>query len=274
MEPRGDPMLRWLPVVALFLTARISTVAGEPATGGAPLSQQLGDPVATRKVLLEVFHPEAVYENGVLARRELIAVFPSTWGLAPDHPLVPLFLYQKALADAHERLRKEDTAYRDQFDRTFASIDLPLDVSEYEGREILYRGFLGKGIYERLLAEVGPTPPLPPEARANTGRQNKPFYKRVETDVPKVIFPPSLRIFRYCSDGVKYDALAGDPFRDAHERLVAKDATYRDAIKRAIAGLGGVTASDARLTLQFRQALLEAGIDKVIEAEASKGGTP
>src|SRR6185503_1863480 len=95
--------------------------------------------------------------------------------------------------------------------------------------------------------------------------------KRVDRDVPKVDFPASLMIFRYCSDGVKYNVLAGDPFREAHERLVATDGKYREAIKHATAGLDGVTASDAGLTLQFRQALLEAGIDKLIEAEASKG---
>ena len=240
----------------------------------APVSPPVERMDATRYVLLKLFHGQAVYEEGNLLRREIVATYPSTYGLAPDHPLVPLFLYQAKLFDTHERLMKEDPAYRELVDRAWREVqpELPLAISQYEGREILYRRFLRKGVYERLLREAHPPPALPPVDLGDPrGEHSKPFFKKVETDVPKVDFPASLMIFRYCSDGVKYNVLARDPFREAHDRLVAKDGKYREAIKRAMAGLDGVTASDARLTLQFRQALLDAGIDKLIEAEASKG---
>jgi len=103
-----------LPVLALFSSMAMSAARAQ----STPVSPTVEPPEAARYVLLKLFHGQAVYEEGNLKRREIVATYPSTYGLPPDHPLVPLFLYQAKLFDTHERLVTEDPAYRELVEST------------------------------------------------------------------------------------------------------------------------------------------------------------
>ena len=94
-------------MLRLGILVSLAALFGEPIAQASEASRPvLEQPEAARYVLLNLFLGRAVYEDGHLLHREIIAIHPSTYGLPPDHPLIPLFLYQKKLFDTHERLRR------------------------------------------------------------------------------------------------------------------------------------------------------------------------
>jgi len=260
-------------ILLLLLGAAERGMVDEP---NAPILQLSEQTDSTRFYLIHAFSPKAMYAEGKLVFLKLVAPWPSTFGLGDDHPLLPVFRYQKAMADAHNRMVKEDAGYQGLVERAWlaAQKELPLDISDSKGREILYRRFLEAGIYARLLQEVGPPPPVPETALrdpSSWGRKDKRFFQRAETVLPAVAFPPSLMIFRYCSEGIRYDAPPENPFRQAHDRSINDDVTYRETFNRAAAPFmngGDPETADNRRTQELRKALFDAGIHTRLESAA------
>jgi hypothetical protein len=231
-----------------------------------------------------MFRPRAYFSGGTLERADLTTPYPSTVGVQEKAPeLLPTFEYAKLLVDEHERRKRQDTDYTHRYEQARDEVLplLSLDVSEREGRAVVYPHFLARGIYQELRAAVGSPPPLPNTVEDPWGRTDKLFFRGSDTTLVANPFPASIIMFRYCADGrlagvtsPTLNALESDSFRVAHERLLIQDSKYRQTfsivIRRFEERVAEVSPYDlaamSRLTHELRTALVEVGIDKLIEA--------